>query len=74
MSAVTTEPWLTKRELASVLKVSIRTIVRLQLPHTKVGGQNRYRLTECEAALRGVPPEGGNVLRFPRQPTRGAAA
>ncbi len=35
------EAWLTKRELALRLKVSTRTIERLQLPFTRVGGQNR---------------------------------
>jgi helix-turn-helix protein len=68
------EPWLTKAELAKELKISKRTVVRLALPHTKVGGQNRYRLGECEAALRGVPPEGGNVVRLPLDRMRGAAA
>lgn len=68
------EPWLTKRELATELRVSPRTITRLNPPHTRVGGQNRYRLSEVEAALHGVPIQGGNVLRFPRERTRGAAA
>ena len=36
------EPVLTKRELARRLKVSTRTIERLGLPATRVGGQNRY--------------------------------
>lgn len=69
-----TEPWLTKRELAAHLRVSARTITRLNPPHTRVLGQNRYWLSEVEASLRGVPQEGGNVLRFPRERTRGAAA
>ena len=68
------EPWLTKRELAAELKVSTRTVTRLKLPCTRVGGQNRYHLTEAEAALRGVPPEGGNVVQFPRKRERGVAA
>lgn len=68
-----TEPWLTKREVASALKVSPRTIERLHPPCMRVAGQNRYRLSEVEASLRGVPAEGGNVVRFPRSRTRGAA-
>jgi excisionase family DNA binding protein len=47
------EPWLTKRELARQLQCSTRTIERLGLPAMRVGGQNRYRLTEVEAHLRG---------------------
>ena len=47
------EPWLTKRELAGALRCSRRTIERLRLPALRVGGQNRYRLSEVEAYLRG---------------------
>lgn len=65
---------MTKREVAAEFKISIRTVERLRLPCTRVGGQNRYRRSEVEAHLNGVPPEGGNVLRFPRERTRGAAA
>lgn len=68
------EPWLTKREIAAHFKISPRTVVRHNFPHTKVGGQNRYRISECEAAARGVPPEGGNVVRLPLDRMRGAAA
>lgn len=45
------EPWFTKRELAAELKVSVRTIERLHLPHTRVGGQCRYLMSEVRAAL-----------------------
>lgn len=69
-----TEPWLTKKELALKLRKSTRTIERLDLPCLRVGGQNRYLLSQVEASLAGVPEEGGNVLRFPRERTRGAAA
>lgn len=68
------EPWLTKKELAMKLKVSTRTIERLDLPCVPVGHQNRYLLSQVEASLAGVPEEGGNVLRFPRERTRGRAA
>lgn len=68
------EGWLTKRELAAELRTSTRTIERLRLPCLRVGGQNRYHLSEVEAALRGVPAEGGTVVRFPKERTRGAVA
>lgn len=45
------EPWLTKSELARELRISVRTVTRLNLPHLKVGGQNRYRRSEVEAIL-----------------------
>jgi hypothetical protein len=45
------EPWLTKREVAKELQISPRTVTRLKLPHTQVGGQNRYRMSEVEAVL-----------------------
>jgi excisionase family DNA binding protein len=45
------EPWLTKREIADHLGCSVRTVERLHLPAMRVGGQNRYRLTEVEAFL-----------------------
>jgi hypothetical protein len=58
------EPWLTKRELAFRLRCSCRTIERLQLPAMRVGGQNRYRLSEVEAFLthRSRP---ARLIRFP---------
>lgn len=57
------EPWLTKRELAAELKVSVRTIERLRLPAMRVGGQNRYLRSEVERSLRGVGGEGAeNVI------------
>lgn len=68
------EPWLTKRELALKLKKSPRSIERMDLPCLRVGGQNRYFLSQVVAHLAGVPEEGGNVIRFPRERTRGAAA
>jgi hypothetical protein len=66
------EPWLTKRELASQIKVSVRTIERLGLPAMRVGGQNRYMLSEVEDYLRrrGRP---GEVVEF-RRPTVGRTA
>jgi excisionase family DNA binding protein len=74
MSWVTTdsEPWLTKRELAHALRCSVRTIERLHLPAMRVGGQNRYRLSEVEAYLsrksRPAP-----VIRFPTRQRNPAA-
>ena len=46
-----TEPWLTKSELARELRISVRTVTRLNFPHVKVGGQNRYLRSEVEAVL-----------------------
>jgi excisionase family DNA binding protein len=46
-----TEPWLTKAEVARELRISVRTVTRLNLPHLRVGGQNRYRRSEVEALL-----------------------
>lgn len=45
------EPWLTKKEIATHLRVSTRTVERLDLPHQMVGGQNRHRISEVEAEL-----------------------
>ena len=66
------EPWLTKRELAGHLRCSIRTIERLGLPAMRVGGQNRYKLSEVEAYLdrRSRP---ARVIRFPSMEKEPAA-
>jgi hypothetical protein len=66
-----TEPWLTKREVARKLRVSTRTVERLRLPCTRVGGQNRYRMSEVELALNGhtEPPDNVVALR-PRRRER----
>lgn len=69
-----TEPWLTKRELAAKLETSTRTVERIDPPCVRVGGQNRYFLSQVEAFLVGVPEEGGNVIRFPSERARGNAA
>ncbi|GIK78432.1 MAG: hypothetical protein BroJett022_21220 [Actinomycetes bacterium] len=58
------EPWLTKRELAAQLRCSTRTVERLRLPAMRVGGQNRYRLSEVEAHLRGEERR-GRLVSFP---------
>ena len=72
MPVPTTEPWLTKRELAHRLRCSIRTIERLHLPAMRVGGQNRYRLSEVEAYLtRKSRP--ARVIRFPSKERNPAA-
>ena len=63
------EPYLLKRELAAKLRVSPRTISRLRLPHTRVGGQNRYLWSQVEAALNGnEEPMPDNVV--PLRPHR----
>lgn len=56
--------YLTKRELAIRLRISTRTIERLHLPHTRVGGQNRYQFAECLHALSGQPASGDNVVEL----------
>lgn len=71
---VTGEPWLTKREIARELGISPRTVERQGFPCLRVGGQNRYVRSQVEAFLVGVPEEGGNVIRFPHERTRGKAA
>jgi hypothetical protein len=45
------EPWLTKRELAQRLKCSTRKVERLKLPSIRIGGQNRYFMSQVERAL-----------------------
>jgi hypothetical protein len=59
------EPWLTKSELARKLRVSTRTIERLRLPCIRVGGQNRYVMSQVETALTGRDelPDNVTVLR-----------
>jgi excisionase family DNA binding protein len=57
-----TEPWLTKREVARKLQVSTRTIERLRLPAIRVGGQNRYRMSEVDRALAGTEDLPDNVV------------
>jgi hypothetical protein len=75
MSAASTfdEPWLTKRELARKLRVSARTIERLRLPYSRVGGQNRYRMSQVETALAGGRDLPHNVIPL-RRVRRGKAA
>jgi hypothetical protein len=66
MSAGFGEPWLTKRELARKLRVSPRTLERLRLPFTRVGGQNRYRMGQVESALGGHDELPDNVVPLRR--------
>ena len=65
------EPFLTKRQVAEKLQVSPRTIQRLQLPHMRIGGQNRYLWSEVIAALKTGSPNGAKVVPFPTE--KGAA-
>lgn len=69
----TREPWLTKRELATRLRCSTRTIERLRLPTMRVGGQNRYRLSEVEEHLMGRERR-GQLVSFPGGRGKGTAA
>jgi hypothetical protein len=64
MSGRIIEPWLTKHELAGELKISIRTIERLQPPAMRVGGQNRYRLSEVEAFFNNGSASSADVIRL----------
>lgn len=63
-----TEAWLTKREVARELRVSVRTVERLRLPCMRVGGQNRFLMSQVYAALNGVPKDADNVV--PLRPRR----
>ena len=65
------EPFLTKREVALKLRVSPKTVQRLDLPHMRVGGQNRYLWSEVLAALKTGDPDGAKVVPFPTE--KGAA-
>lgn len=69
-----TEPWLTKTELAAELKVSPRTIERLRCPVAlRVGGQNRYMLSQVEDFLAGAPQKDAEVVRLHSTTERSAA-
>lgn len=68
------EVWLTKGEIAREFGVSTRTVERQGWPCLRVGGQNRYLRSRVEAFLLGVPEDGGDVIRFPHERTRGVAA
>lgn len=64
-----TEPWLTKRDVARKLRVSTRTVERLHLPAIRVGGQNRYLMSQVQAALTGTDELPDNVVPLrPRRP------
>lgn len=63
-----TEAWLTKPEVARKLRVSVRTVERMRLPSMRVGGQNRYSMSQVYATINGVPEKGGNVI--PLRPRR----
>ena len=65
------EPFLTKREVALKLRVSPKTVQRLDLPHMRVGGQNRYLWSEVIAALKTEDSDGAKVVPFPTE--KGAA-
>jgi hypothetical protein len=67
------EPWLKIAEVAAELRVSVRTVERLNLPRQKVGGQNRYLMSQVEAALSDIPPKGADVIPIRRVPRDGAA-
>lgn len=64
---------MTKRELAARLKVSTRTIERLKLPFMRVGGQNRYKMSEVQQFLR-AGERAGNVVPLRARDGGGDAA
>jgi hypothetical protein len=70
---VVTEPWLTKREVARKLRVSTRTVERLHLPAIRVGGQNRYLMSQVQAALTGTDELPDNVVPLRSRRTRVSA-
>lgn len=60
------EPWMTKREIAARLRVSTRTIERLRLPMMRVGGQNRYLMSQVTRALaEGIDAAGATAGELP---------
>jgi DNA-binding CsgD family transcriptional regulator len=63
---------LTKKAVASRFEISIRSVERHIKPSVRVGGQNRYYLSDVERQLHGVPSSGGTVVPFPTK--RGEAA
>lgn len=56
------EGYLSKKELAAKLGVSQSTITRHVRPQLRVGGQNRYLLSEVERQLRGIEERDNVVL------------
>lgn len=70
---MTREAWLTKRELAAEMRISTRTVERLRLPHARVGGQNRYLLSQCLGAMVDGEELPDNVIPL-RPKTEGRAA
>jgi len=66
------EAWMDKRQLAHELGISVRTVERLHLPHMRVGGQNRYHMSEVENFLR-VGENADNVVQLHPRPGREAA-
>lgn len=66
---MTREPWLKKAEVAEALSVSVSTVERKVTPTLRVGGQNRYLMSQVEAQLAGhQDPLPDNVV--PLRPQR----
>jgi hypothetical protein len=60
----TVEPWVTKQRLADHLLVTRRWIEQQQhhgLPYLRMGGMNRYRISEVETWLRERYGQGGET-------------
>ena len=58
------ERWLTKRETAAHYRISTRTVERLGWPFERIGGQNRYRISEIERHRQGKDGDGGEVIEL----------
>ena len=57
------ETWYTRAELASKLRVSVKTVQRHIRPTMVIGGQNRYELSDVRAQM-----TNGNVTELrPRE-------
>lgn len=56
------EPWRTKREVATELRVSARWVERNVTPTLRAGGLNRYYMSHVYAQLRGTDETGANVV------------
>ena len=56
------EDWLTLREAARYMKVSVRTVYRMvlagdnPLPHARIGKEYRFRKSEIDSHIKSVRP------------------
>lgn len=57
------ERWYTKQEIARTLRVSTSTIERHVAPTMRVGGQNRYTMSDVQRQLGGSEGPGPDNVR-----------